>query len=119
VSTVEEQIRSADEVICQNIDSLTDQRALLSQNVLAQLRNLVEGVAVRLHARRSDAEFNYAAIAAELTPYRSDRLGPRVLIRDLQAITSGVRSGGRVPLNRPRAGARDGMHPDIGIGGCG
>ena len=39
--TIEEQIRSADQVICQNIDSLTDQRALLSQNVLAQLRNLV------------------------------------------------------------------------------
>ena len=50
MTTVEEQIRSADEAICQNIDSLADQRALLSQNVLAQLRNLVEGVAVRLHA---------------------------------------------------------------------
>ena len=62
MTTVEEQIRSADEVICQNVDSLTDQRALLSQNVLAQLRNLVEGVAVRLHAGRSDAEFNYATI---------------------------------------------------------
>jgi len=62
VSTVEEQIRSADEVICQNIDLLPDQRALLSQNVLAQLRNLVEGVAVRLHTGRSDAEFSFAAI---------------------------------------------------------
>ncbi|MGQ0776413.1 MAG: ATP-dependent DNA helicase [Pseudonocardiales bacterium] len=62
MTTVGEQIKSADEVICQNIDSLTDQRALLSQNVLAQLRNLVEGVAVHLHAGRSDAEFNYAAV---------------------------------------------------------
>lgn len=62
MTTVGEQIKSVDEVICQNIDSLTDQRALLSQNVLAQLRNLVEGVAVRLHAGRSDAEFNYAAV---------------------------------------------------------
>ncbi|MEU8196448.1 ATP-dependent RecD-like DNA helicase [Microbispora amethystogenes] len=51
-----------DQAICQNIASLTDQRALLSQNVLAQLRNLVEGVAVRLHAGRDDAEFNYAAV---------------------------------------------------------
>ena len=66
MTTVEEQIRSADDVICQNIDSLTDQRALLSQNVLAQLRNLVEGVAVRLHAGCSDAEFNYAAIRPAL-----------------------------------------------------
>lgn len=62
MTTVGEQIQSADEAICRNIDSLTDQRALLSQNVLAQLRNLVEGVAVRLHAGRSDAEFNYAAV---------------------------------------------------------
>jgi hypothetical protein len=66
LTRIEEQIQSADEVICQNIDSLTDQRALLSQNVLAQLRNLVEGVAVRLHAGRSDAEFNYAAIESGL-----------------------------------------------------
>lgn len=62
MTTVGEQIQSADEAICRNIDSLTDQRALLSQNVLVQLRNLVEGVAVRLHTRSSDAEFNYAAV---------------------------------------------------------
>jgi hypothetical protein len=62
VSTVSEQIQSANEAICRNIDSLTDQRALLSQNVLSQLRNLVEGVAVRLHTGSPDAEFNYAAV---------------------------------------------------------
>ncbi|MEV4273628.1 hypothetical protein [Micromonospora aurantiaca (nom. illeg.)] len=60
--TVGEQIQRVDEAICQNIASLTDQRALLSQNLLAQLRNLVEGVAVRLHTGQDDAEFNYAAI---------------------------------------------------------
>ena len=47
MTTVGEHIQSTDAAICQNIDSLTDQRELLSQNVLAQLRNLVEGVAVR------------------------------------------------------------------------
>jgi hypothetical protein len=62
VTTVGEQIQSADEAICRNIELLVDQRALLSQNLLAQLRNLVEGVAVRLHADDSDAEFNYAAV---------------------------------------------------------
>lgn len=62
MTTVGEQIQSADEAICRNIDSLAGQRALLSQNVLAQLRNLVEGVAVRLHAGRSDVEFNYATV---------------------------------------------------------
>ncbi|MFF4060631.1 ATP-dependent RecD-like DNA helicase [Streptomyces sp. NPDC001668] len=66
MTTVYEQIKSADEVICRNIASLTDQRALLSQNVLAQLRNLVEGVSVRLHTGRSDTEFNYAAVESGL-----------------------------------------------------
>lgn len=62
MTTVVEHIRSTDEAICRNIDLLPDQRAVLSQNVLAQLRNLVEGVAVRLHAGRDDAEYNYKAI---------------------------------------------------------
>lgn len=62
MGTVSKQIQSADEAICQNIESLVDQRALLSQNVLSQLRNLVEGVAVRLHTGSPDAEFNYEAI---------------------------------------------------------
>ena len=61
MTTVSKQIQSADEAICRNIELLADQRALLSQNVLSQLRNLVEGVAVRLHTGSPDAEFNYAA----------------------------------------------------------
>lgn len=48
MTTVSKQIQSADEAICRNIESLADQRALLAQNILSQLRNLVEGVAVRL-----------------------------------------------------------------------
>ncbi|MEV4674020.1 MULTISPECIES: ATP-dependent DNA helicase [Actinomadura] len=62
MTTVVEHIHSTDAAICRNIDSLPDQRALLSQNVLAQLRNLVEGVAVRLHTGTDDAEYNYATI---------------------------------------------------------
>lgn len=62
MTTVSEQIQNVDEAIYRNIESLADQRALLSQNVLPQLRNLVEGVAVRLHTGSPDAEFNYAAI---------------------------------------------------------
>ena len=72
MATVGEQIQSADEAICQNIDSLADQRALLSQNVLAQLRNLVEGVAVRLHAGRSDAEFDYTSVKPGLDFVRAN-----------------------------------------------
>ncbi|MGZ0019311.1 ATP-dependent DNA helicase [Nitrosomonas sp. wSCUT-2] len=62
MTTVSEQIYNADEVICRNIESLADQRGLLSQNILSQLRNLVESVAVRLHTGSPDAEFKYTAI---------------------------------------------------------
>lgn len=62
MTSVSAQIRSADEAICKNIELLSNQRALLSQNVLAQLRNLVEGVVVRLHSNSPDAEFNYESV---------------------------------------------------------
>jgi len=71
MTTVSKQILSADEAICRNIESLADQRALLSQNVLSQLRNLVEGVAVCLHTGSSDAEFNYDAVEPGLAFVRS------------------------------------------------
>lgn len=71
MTTVSDQIQSAEEVICRNIESLADQRALLSQNVLSHLRNLVEGVAVRLHTGSPDAEFNYAAVEPGLAFVRS------------------------------------------------
>ena len=66
MTSVREQIQSADQAICRNIQLLTHQRSLLSQNILAQLRNLIEGVAVRLHSGSSDAEFTYAAIEPAL-----------------------------------------------------
>lgn len=69
--TVTKQIQSADKAICQNIESLADQRALLSQNVLSQIRNLVEGVAVRLHTNSPDAEFKYDAIELGLAFVKS------------------------------------------------
>ena len=71
MTTVSEQIRSADDAICRNIASLADQRPLLSQNILSQLRNLVEGVAVRLHTSSPDAVFEYAAVKPGLTFVKS------------------------------------------------
>ncbi len=71
MTTVSAQIRSADKAICRNIESLTDQRALLSQNVLSQLRNLVEGVAVCLHTGSPDSEFNYAVVEPGLAFVKS------------------------------------------------
>lgn len=60
--TVNRQIQNADEAICQNIELLSDQRELLSKNVLSQIRNLVEGVVVLLHTKSLDTEFTYKAI---------------------------------------------------------
>jgi hypothetical protein len=71
MTSVGEQIRSANEAICRNIESLANQRGLLSQNILSQLRNLVEGVAVRLHTESSDAEFSYAAVEPGLAFVKS------------------------------------------------
>lgn len=64
--TVDEQIQSAADAISSNIAALSHDRALLAQNILSQLRNLVEGVAVRLHAGRGDAEFDYALVGAAI-----------------------------------------------------
>lgn len=71
MATVRKQIQSADEAICRNIELLADQRALLSQNVLSQLRNLVEGAVVRLHTGSPDAEFSYDAIEEGLSFVKS------------------------------------------------
>jgi len=57
--TVAEHIASADNAICANIATLADHRDLLSQNILSQMRNLVEGVAVYIHTDRGDTEYDY------------------------------------------------------------
>lgn len=67
MTTVNEHICSVDAAICRNIASLSDQRALLSQNILAQLRNLVEGVAVRMHTGSDDVKYKYAEVNPGLT----------------------------------------------------
>lgn len=71
MSTVDTHIRSVDEAICNNIASLGGDRGLLSQNMLSQLRNLVEGVAVRVHANDGATEYNYEAITAGLAFVKS------------------------------------------------
>lgn len=71
MTTVSKQIQNADEAICRNIESLAGERPLLSQNVLSQLRNLVEGIVVRLHTGFPDAEFHYNAVEPGLAFVRS------------------------------------------------
>lgn len=43
MASVQQQVKSADGVISQSIANLDDDRGFLSQTILAQLRNLVEG----------------------------------------------------------------------------
>ncbi len=66
MGTVDSQIRSAAEAISRNIQMLGEQRGLLSQNVLAQIRNLIEGTLVRLHSRSATNEFHYDAVEPAL-----------------------------------------------------
>lgn len=59
MAKIKNQIQSADEVICKTINSLDEQRDLLSQIVLSQLRNLVEGIVVFIHEGSLDGEFHF------------------------------------------------------------
>jgi energy-coupling factor transporter ATP-binding protein EcfA2 len=61
MTTVDEQIQSAANAISRNIAALGNNRPLLAQNILSQLRNLVEGVAVRLH-KGGDIDFQYLLV---------------------------------------------------------
>lgn len=72
MTSIAEQIESASAAICGNIDLLREHRSLLSQNVLAQLRNLVEGVVVRLHYGRGDIPFRYDDVKPALAFAKSN-----------------------------------------------
>lgn len=62
MTSVDHQIQSAAEVISRNIESLAEHRSLLSQNILSQLRNLVEGMVVLIHSGSRDTPFQYTAV---------------------------------------------------------
>jgi len=72
LSNVAQHIAASDSAICGNIATLTSQRDLLAQNVLSQLRNLVEGVAVRLHTGDPNATYDYDAIETSLAWVRGN-----------------------------------------------
>ena len=65
MSTVDDQLRSVDDAVSGNITTLEDDWALLSQNLLAQLRILVEAVAVRVHLGSGTAEFPCDAVGRD------------------------------------------------------
>jgi hypothetical protein len=66
MATADAQIRSIGANIEGNIDALNQDRPLLSQNMLSQLRNLVEAIAIRLQLQDGGAEFQYGATAAAI-----------------------------------------------------
>ncbi|MBD5115537.1 MAG: AAA family ATPase [Ruminococcaceae bacterium] len=56
---IDQAILDTDKVICKNIDRFDDsERGLLSQNILAQLRNYVEYVAQKIYSNNSDIDPN-------------------------------------------------------------
>lgn len=66
MASVEQQVRSADSAICQNIERYAGDRGFLSQNLLAQLRNLAEGLIVWAHLGDPSAEFHYDQVGPAL-----------------------------------------------------
>ncbi|QNO38663.1 AAA family ATPase [Protaetiibacter sp. SSC-01] len=64
MASVDSQILNASATISENIEVLASNRSLLSRNVLKQLRDLTEGVIVRMHLRDGSAEFSQDAIEA-------------------------------------------------------
>lgn len=66
MASVQQQVQSADGVICRSIASLDDDRGFLSQTILAQIRNLVEGLIVWAHLEDPTAEFHYDQVGSAL-----------------------------------------------------
>lgn len=66
MASVKQQVQSADNVICRHLDSHADDRGFLSQSMLAQLRNLVEGLIVWAHLNDCSAEFHYNRVGPAL-----------------------------------------------------
>ena len=56
INEVEQMIINVDKNICNNIANIYANRGFLSQNILSQLRNLVEAVAVKIYLDSVDEE---------------------------------------------------------------
>lgn len=71
MASVQQQVQSADGVIRQSITSLDGNRGFLSQTILAQLRNLVEGLTVWAYLDDRDADFHYDQVGPALDAVRA------------------------------------------------
>ena len=60
---IDQAILEIDNVICKNISKFdSSERGLLSQNILSQLRNLVEHVSLKIYSQGNDIEISYENI---------------------------------------------------------
>lgn len=71
---IDSAILATDKVICKNISRFDDSdRGLLSQNILAQLRNFVEYIADKVYANGSDLDPNNYSLNVESLKYLQTR----------------------------------------------
>lgn len=63
MSNIDARIKVIDDAICNNIDAFaSNQRGLLSQNILAQLRNFIEHISLKIYFNGADGEYTYRNI---------------------------------------------------------
>ncbi len=67
MSEIDNSILGIDKVICRNIDRFDNsERGLLSQNILAQLRNFVEHISLKAYSNGQDIEITYENIQSAI-----------------------------------------------------
>lgn len=91
MSNIDEAILVIDKTICKNIDKFhASERGVLSQNILAHLRNLVEHVALKEEAGDQDIEITYEGL--KNAPNRLQPKGALGFLRRFHNFLQGVAS---------------------------
>lgn len=90
MASVINEIRRCDEVISNNIVELADNRGLMSVNIISNLRNLINQVAILIATQDINTDSNYSAIksAMELIKTRADLVFLRTFYKQLQVSAS-------------------------------
>jgi len=72
MNEIDRAIVTINKAICENISKFdVDERGLLSQNILSQLRNLVDHVALKIYSQGKDIEDNYPNIEKAISYVKS------------------------------------------------
>ena len=75
MTCIDDGLKNIDNVICKNIELLNDkniERSIISQNLLAQSRNLVEHIAVKIYAEGKNLLVNWDTIPKALEHIKRD-----------------------------------------------